>query len=94
MKLALIPAPKKMSERPGVCRARAVTESIVPGFRPEAGYYGISISETGTLLEAAEQSGLFYARQTLAQIDIQFPKLRPCLDILDWPDFRGCPSRR
>lgn len=87
MKPSLIPSPKEMSERREICQDRVVTESLVPGFRPEAGAYGISISKTGTLLEAADQSGLFYARQTLAQIDIQFPKRRPCLDILDWPDF-------
>lgn len=38
-------------------------------------------------MKAADPAGLFYARQTLDQIDRQFPKLRPCVEILDWPDF-------
>ena len=87
MQNSLIPRPKIITRRSGFSQNLSINESLVPAFRSEVGAYRLTVSKTGTMVEAAGEEGLFYARQTIAQIDRQFPARRPCMDIVDWPDF-------
>ncbi|HOD94483.1 MAG TPA: family 20 glycosylhydrolase [Candidatus Hydrogenedentes bacterium] len=51
--------------------------------------YTLDISEKDITIIAADEPGLFYARQTLAQIQRLYAGSGriPCLHIEDWPDF-------
>jgi hexosaminidase len=51
--------------------------------------YALLISETGISITAADEAGLFYARQTLAQLQRFYEGTGrlPCLLIEDWPDY-------
>lgn len=85
--LDLIPPPKKIARYAGVCGDKKVKKVITSPGRGETGAYQLLITPAGTTVRAGEPTGFFYARQTLKQIDRQFPKGRPCLEILDWPDY-------
>lgn len=82
----LLPYPKKLALQPGHASSRRTTRRSLDAFKT-AGAYRVTITPKGTALEAADEAGLFYAEQTLKQIDQQFPKGRPCLTIEDWPDY-------
>lgn len=83
----LLPPPKRIKRLPDVCLSRKVKKIIAPLSRPEPGAYRLIITPAGTVLQAADDAGLFYAAQTLAQIKRQFATALPCVDILDWPDY-------
>ncbi len=85
--LDLLPPPQKIKMGSGVTAQRRVQCVLESVGRPEVGAYRLSISKSETKIHACDEEGLFYAAQTLAQIDRQFPKARPCLEILDWPDY-------
>ncbi len=87
MPLNIFPPPKKLRRLPGYCAAGKTGRQIVSVARPETGAYRLSINKSGTRIQAAGEAGLFYAEQTLRQIDRQCPGRRPCLEILDWPDY-------
>ncbi|SHK19616.1 hyaluronoglucosaminidase [Rubritalea squalenifaciens DSM 18772] len=54
------------------------------------GAYVLEVSETGIKIAATDETGIFYATQTLAQMIETDGKLTHCL-VADWPDmpFRG-----
>jgi hexosaminidase len=83
--IILLPAPRKLHRLNGVSSATS-QEIIDPSTtRPQG--YRLSISPDACRLIAHDPVGLFYARQTLAQLRRQFPASLPCLEIEDWPDF-------
>jgi len=87
MALDLLPPPKEITLMGGVSRSENFRTEFMPIGRKEAGAYQLQIDEEGTVIRADDEAGFFYAAQTLAQIDAQCPEERPCLDILDWPDY-------
>ena len=87
MLLNILPPPKKLTRHSGYCAATKPKCRIVDIPRPEPGAYHLTIGKSGTRIQAAGAEGIFYAQQTLRQIDRQFPNRRPCLEILDWPDY-------
>jgi hypothetical protein len=87
MPIDLLPVPKKLTRLGGHSRSEAFRTELTQLTRKEPGAYHLRIDASGTLIRAADEEGFFYAAQTLAQIDSQFPDRRPCLDIVDWPDF-------
>jgi hypothetical protein len=87
MPLDLLPPPKKITRQRGFSRSPHFRTEWTPIGRPEAGAYHLRIDSEGTAIRANDEAGFFYAAQTLAQIDGQFPDQRPCLDIVDWPDY-------
>lgn len=85
--LDLFPPPKRLRLTSGTCPNRKVRRVMEPAGRPEAGAYRLSIAPGGVTLSAADETGLFYAAQTCAQIKRQCPGPLPCLEIADWPDY-------
>ena len=87
-RVILLPPPKKIRFLKGAvagARARCVIADIG---RPEPDAYRLRIGSGGILIEAADERGLFYGRQTLAQLRSQFSKdSLPCMEIVDWPDY-------
>lgn len=59
--------------------------------RPDPGLpvqgYSLSISGEGAEIGYADEAGLRYARDTLAQLEEEYPDGVPALRIRDWPDF-------
>ncbi|MDR1304564.1 MAG: beta-N-acetylhexosaminidase [Verrucomicrobiales bacterium] len=89
MKLDLLPPPKRVHRQRGFCDSRRVTVNVGDKLvaRREAGAYRLTISGANTQIFANDEAGVCYARQTLRQIDRQFPAARPRLTVSDWPDF-------
>lgn len=87
MALDLLPPPKEITLMGGVSRSENFRTEFMPIGRKESGAYQLQIDKEGTVIRANDEAGFFYAAQTLAQIDQQHPEERPCLDILDWPDY-------
>jgi hypothetical protein len=75
-----------------------ITLQLYPNAIDKPQEYRLSITPTGVLIEARDESGLFYGCCTLVQLlqyytipsainrDLLVDRL-PCLEILDWPDF-------
>jgi len=64
----------------------AISETIDPAVaRPQG--YRLSITRKACRIIGHDAAGVFYARQTLAQLRRCFGRKLPCLEIEDWPDF-------
>jgi len=90
-KLAIIPAPQKMSVTGGECRLKGAPKvEKVASIPPEG--YEISITKGGVTIRCCDDAGAFYARMTLAQIEKVDPKTKqkiyPCVEIGDAPKFK------
>ena len=86
--LHLVPYPKTVRRRTGICRepARLVEENT----REEDERYSLEVGPEG-IRATGGNMGLLRARATLQQLRIQFGKQIPCLTIEDAPDraYRG-----
>ena len=90
-KLAIIPAPQKMSVTGGECRLKGAPKiEKVTSIPPEG--YELSITKGGVTIRCSDDAGAFYARMTLAQIEKVDPKTKqkiyPCVEIVDAPKFK------
>ena len=90
-KLAIIPAPQKMSVTGGECRLKGTPKvEKVASIPPEG--YELSITKGGVTIRCSDDAGAFYARMTLAQIEKVDPKTKqkiyPCVEIVDAPKFK------
>ena len=85
----LIPAPRhaKWGEPRGAAARSDVTESIDASIAPHSQGYRLQIDDNSIHLTGADAAGLFYGRQTLAQLRRQFTDHLPQGLIDDWPDF-------
>ena len=80
--LPLVPAPRSLVLRPGVaCASNVIVRTDAA--LPREGYR-LAIDGRGATIAAADAAGVFYARQTLAQL----PWPWPCLEVEDAPAFR------
>jgi hexosaminidase len=86
--ILLLPAPRRLERLAGESTA-PVSERIDSSVAHPQGYE-ISIQPEICRIVGHDPAGVFYARQTLAQLRRLFPRSLPCLKITDWPDF---PSR-
>jgi hexosaminidase len=83
--ILLLPAPRFLERLTGTSNA-PIEERIDPTVAQPQGYQ-ISIRPAACLLIGHDPAGLFYARQTLAQLRRLFRDSLPCLEIRDFPDF-------
>jgi len=83
--ILLLPAPRQLERLAGTSNA-PVQELIDPTLAHPQGYQ-ISIHPGASRIIGHDPAGIFYARQTLAQLRRIFPVSLPCLEITDWPDF-------
>ena len=90
-KLAIIPAPQKMTVTGGECRTKAAPKVEKVASIPSEGYE-LSITKGGVTIRCSDDPGAFYARMTLAQIEKVDPKTKqkiyPCVEIVDAPKFK------
>lgn len=85
----LLPQPQKVLIWQGYCKLNepeCQTDISSKKLRPEA--YRLEITESAIVIEAGDAAGLFYGRQTLSQIQKQYPEALPCLVIEDAPAFK------
>lgn len=83
----IIPAPKKVTSMKGTLKEWSwdnIAESIDNSMAEEA--YTLSISRKGISIKAGSEKGIFYARQSLTQLEEQSHTL-PCMVIEDEPRF-------
>ena len=81
--LFLVPEPKKIIRLPGEApQGTPVLEHGMGSLPAEA--YQLEITPAQITL-TGDAAGLFYARQTLLQVQWQFPQALPCLRIEDAP---------
>ena len=90
-KLAIIPAPQKMTVTGGECHTKAEPKvEKVASIPPEG--YELSITKDGVTIRSSDDAGAFYAKMTLAQIEKVDPKTKqkiyPCVEIVDAPKFK------
>jgi len=83
----LLPPPKGIRFSGGSTRKVRPRAVIADIGRKEKDAYRLTISEEGILIEASDECGLFYGRQTLAQILRQYSDVLPCMRIIDWSDY-------
>ena len=85
----LIPAPAEMQVRDGVFTAtekNQVKYVLDSKAKIPAEGYTIDITRTRAKVVASTEAGLFYARQTLSQLEAD--GTIPCVKIKDYPRFR------
>jgi len=83
--ISLLPAPRRLERLAGTSNA-PVSETIDSAVsRPQG--YRLSIGPAICRITGHDAAGVFYGRQTLAQLRRLFPASLPCLEIEDWPDF-------
>ncbi len=90
-KLAIIPAPQKMTVTGGECHTKAEPKvEKVASIPPEG--YELSITKDSVTIRSSDDAGAFYAKMTLAQIEKVDPKTKqkiyPCVEIVDAPKFK------
>ena len=92
--MILLPEPKFVRLKDGACIHPEQTPSVVYDAMLGAEAYRLSISPDGVHIAHGGPAGLFYARQTLAQIAGQYGERMPCLEIEDAPALpeRSCRS--
>ena len=85
--LVLLPPPRRLVALAGTNSGTRPRERLTGIGRNEAGSYRLTITPDDVVIEAPDKSGLYYGRQTLAQIRRQRSGRLPCLQILDWPAY-------
>ncbi|MFA7257050.1 MAG: glycoside hydrolase family 20 zincin-like fold domain-containing protein [Kiritimatiellales bacterium] len=83
--MILIPEPKSIRFNEGTCLHPEQAPFVVCDATLGAEAYRLSISSAGVHIAHGGPAGLFYARQTLAQIVGQCGERMPCLEIEDAP---------
>ncbi|HEY1923283.1 MAG TPA: family 20 glycosylhydrolase [Tepidisphaeraceae bacterium] len=83
--IVLLPAPRRMQRLEGYSNAVVEEKIDSTAARPQG--YRLSIAPGHCRMIGGDAAGIFYGRQTLLQLQRQFPMALPCLEIEDWPDF-------
>ena len=85
----LFPQPRRIAECGGLCPQDAPCEEVMaPAVAPEQGFR-LTLSSRKMRIEASDEGGLFYGRQTLAQLRLKAGEAGlACRVIEDWPDYR------
>ncbi len=83
--LHLVPYPQQIELQTGYVSSQTVIAENQDNTLPYEGY-SLAITEQGIHISGG-QAGLFYAKQTLKQLLLQFPDALPCMEIKDTPRF-------
>ena len=87
--LNLLPAPRRVVLKEGLNTSApllGINTAIDPSL-PHPQGYRLSITPAGVRIVGRDEAGVFYGRQTYAQLTMQCTGGLPCLEIEDWPDF-------
>ncbi len=80
---ALLPQPKKMTYADGVCNVAKAEILTRTDANMVAEGYTMTITPTTITIEASDEAGVFYAKQTLKQ----WGDVVPCGTVVDYPDL-------
>ena len=84
----LLPQPREIKFSGTEQSSNKLDMIIDPDKIPYAEGYLLSVNDSETRIIAHDEAGLFYAKQTLSQLELQAVSgALPCVDITDWPDF-------
>src|SRR5947209_5822047 len=91
----LLPIPRQFESLPGTLARPLPLKPTAPPWDPAvtltgAGHpqgYSLTITPQNVQIKATDPAGAFYAKQTLAQLQRQYPTAIPCCRIEDYPDF-------
>ncbi|MEO0514376.1 MAG: family 20 glycosylhydrolase [Planctomycetota bacterium] len=86
----VFPVPQRISlssDRVPASALQSVDEGIAPDEVTKAQGYRLVVGSDGVVLRGHDEAGLFYGRQTLAQLRDGAGETLPCLTIEDWPDL-------
>ncbi len=89
--LPVHPAPRKVERTKDSAPASlldSVSERIGPDEVPQVQGYRLSVTPSGVELVGHDEPGLFYGRQTVAQLRLAYSEALPTLRIDDWPDLQ------
>ena len=84
MAVTVIPAPRKMTVRPGYCVEDEIREETDASLPAEG--YRLSVAPDGIRIVASDAAGRFYARETLRQLKTAEDGY-PCVEIEDAPAY-------
>ena len=79
----LLPQPKKMEYTDGVCEVAKAAIVVRTDANMVSEGYTMIITPTSITIEASDEAGIFYAKQTLKQ----WGELVPCGRVTDYPDL-------
>jgi len=84
----LLPRPRNIDQWSGRWKfdRSQISSRIDPAISHPQGYH-LTISKDGVSLVGNDAAGLFYAQQTLSQLNTRYGQMIPALRIEDWPDF-------
>ncbi len=88
--LVFLPKPRSLNFTGGnLVAAAEPTVKVDPSAMPHAQGYLLDVSSVGVAITGHDEAGVFYARQTLKQLQRQYEGVEgfPALHIEDWPDF-------
>ena len=91
--LTLIPAPREVKESGGFFVSGSAGDSVPVRSETDASLpkegYRLSVASDGISVKAADEAGIFYARQTLKQLGAKAGKewRYPCVEITDFPAY-------
>lgn len=81
--LALLPSPREFVPAAGHVREPSVSVTRDASLPPEG--YSLEVTQSGVRIAAADDAGVFYARQTLEQLS--GPQGVRCCRVRDWPEY-------
>jgi hypothetical protein len=86
----IYPRPQRLEVVGGTVPASVLVSVQAEAAPPASGHaqgYRLEVDEQGVSLQAHDEAGLFYGRQTLAQLRDRVGGELPCLIVEDWPDL-------
>jgi hypothetical protein len=84
----LLPAPRKLTITTGSFdKTDRAPTYLLGSHYPHPQGYQLTVAPDEIIIAARRGPGVFYAKQTLKQLNRQYPDALPCLEIEDWPDF-------
>ena len=86
--IRLIPQPKELIEKNGVCGNPENTVMIKDSTVKNAEGYRLDVTVDGVYVYASDNKGFFYAEMTLKQLKLLYRDKLPCLTVKDEPEFK------
>jgi hexosaminidase len=87
-KFKLLPIPREISFSDKLCENIKAEVVISPKDIVHIEGYRLNINASGIKIIAHDEAGAFYAKQTLAQLELQSKTgTLPCVEVVDWPAF-------
>lgn len=86
--IRLIPQPKELIEKNGVCGNPENIVKIKDSTVKSSEGYRLDVTVDGIYIYASSDNGFFYAKMTLKQLKLLYKGKLPCLTVKDEPEFK------